>query len=91
MEVGKEFAVCPGRGKKAVCRAKVISCIAHITWKRRAEEATSDLVYPIHMQYAEHWEAKREGFLNWDGLLTWLELNFTDIDKTYRIEFKVLK
>ena len=27
LEVGKTFAIQPGRGKKAVCRARVVSCI----------------------------------------------------------------
>ena len=33
MQIGKTFAVCPGRGKKAVCRAEVTDCqLSKVHW-----------------------------------------------------------
>lgn len=73
----KVFAVQPGRGKFAVCRCRVISCIRHEHWARSSCNFGK-----------EEEEAHKEGFLTWKGLLDWLEAHGIDIDDTWRIEFE---
>lgn len=88
MKVGKEFAVQPNRGKKAVCRARVsMDCISHSDWYEFWE---AHLDSPAFKQKLEE-EAHLEGFESWDGLLAWFEKKGIDINQTYRIEFELNK
>ena len=81
MAVGKEFAVCPGRGKKAVCRARVVSCMSNYDWIKRIPAIQSDKEFRD--------EAHCEGFGAWETLWDWLGAHY-DIEETilYRIEFE---
>jgi len=84
MDVDKVFAVQPGRGKFAVCKAKVISCIACDDWYSQeiAEKGNEHLLDE---------EAHKEGFGSWDGLLDWLIKKYgEDLPTFYRIEFEKL-
>ena len=80
MPVGKVFAVQPGRGKKAVAYAKVVSCFGHASWIYRKSQADLEK------------EAKREGFVTWAGLMNWFAThNIKNVDSLFRIEFKILE
>ena len=98
--VGKEFAVQPGRGKKAVCRARVISCMntkEWLDWMRintiadtfKATLSEDSVLWSI--KSSANKEAKREGFKSWTGLCDWFRSKKIDMYKTYRIEFKVIE
>jgi len=89
VEVGKVFAVQPNRGRKAVGYIKVRSCMLHQTWLR------------AYVPGGNYWtegdalakkimddEAKREGFLGYQGFRAWLYSHGIDILKTYRISFE---
>lgn len=77
VEVGKSIAVCPGRGKCAVCRIKVISCVDEEKWQ--------DKYAATEFQR----EAEREGFALWDSLWEWIENKHgRPWPKLYRIEFQ---
>lgn len=83
VSVGKILAIQPGRGKKQVCKMQVKSCIPHMLIMKALE------AFPI--RYREIWmkkEAHKEGFLTWEGLLSYFKGKHIDIDKTWRIEFK---
>ena len=83
MPVGKDFAICPGRGKFAVCRAEVISCYnskEYFNYYRTETKVE---------EYLEN-EAHREGFNSWRGLINWFKKRGINIDDLYRIEFKIL-
>lgn len=75
------FAVQPNRCQKAVCHAKVKSCMRHLDW--------IDTV-PITDDVPFLKEAGREGFKSWNGLLAFFEDKRIDIMDTYRIEFEVM-
>lgn len=80
LQVGKTFAIQPGRGKKAVCRAKVISC------ENRLHHFKEKCDHIAISQWKQR-EAELEGFYTWDGLMRYFEehnINFMDL---YRIEF----
>jgi len=84
MSIGKEFAVQPGRGKFAVCRAKVISCMDCDNWY------TSEIANKGNEHLLDE-EAKREGFYSWDALLEWLINKYgEDLPTFYRIEFTTM-
>ena len=78
--VGKDYAVCPGRGKFQVCRIKVLSCITHKNWLE-------------HIKIEEDFEqdAKKEGFASTLELYNWFYDHKINIGNTYRIEFEVVK
>jgi len=82
MQIGKEFAVCPGRGKHAVCRAVVIDCTLSKVHYHAKEMDPADYKYL---------EAKMEGFKTWDYLMYWLRSHGIKFEDTFRIEFKVIK
>ena len=87
MDIGKEFAIQPGRGKHAVCRAVVISCMNSI----EHYHTYSNLIelYKSLNEYKAD-EARLEGFGSWHDLMLWFndhDVNFAD---TFRIEFKVI-
>ena len=82
MQIGKEFAICPGRGKHAICRAVVTDCtLSRVHYHARE----TDLVDYKHL------EAKMEGFKTWDGLMHWMHKHKINFEDTFRIEFKVIK
>lgn len=88
MSTGKEFAIQPGRGKKAVAKGKVIDCKNHIDWcLELANKSIEDGENYLDTQK----EAEREGFNSWIGLFIWLREHRINIDDTYRIEFEVIK
>lgn len=82
--VGSLRAVCPGRGKKAVCHVRVISCMPHRIWfdillKDKGKVTTKMLDK----------EAIKEGFKTWRGLTEWFKQRGDLIDNKFRIEFKL--
>jgi len=84
MAVGKDFAIQPGRGKYAVCRAKVVSCENRLEHYKRT-------CHGVSLPAWKWQEAKLEGFLSWDGLMRYFqqhEINFMDL---YRIEFNLVE
>ena len=79
MPVGKEFPIQPGRGKFAVCRARVVSCVNSLDhWK----EHKGDICH-----YKES-EAHLEGFNSWRGLMRFFEKKEIQFKDTFRIEFE---
>jgi len=84
LPVGKEFAIQPGRGKKAVARGRVLSCwISHEYDFYQGDYRTS-------LRYLEE-EAQKEGFKTWKGLTAWFVKHYININDTYRIEFELIK
>ena len=81
MAVGKEFAVQPGRGRKSVCRARVVSCVPHRQW-------VADKGFCFDARIAG--EAELEGFRTYAGLLAWFKEHKIYVSKTFRIEFEKL-
>jgi hypothetical protein len=77
IEVGKSVAVCPGRGKFAVCRIKILSCMDAEEWD--AKYAKTEFQR----------EAEKEGFALWDSLWEWIADKYgKPYPKLYRIEFE---
>ena len=88
MDVGKEFAIQPGRGKFAVCRATVISCVkSNIHY----QEFAWDLKKTKTIDWYKESEAKKEGFNSWDGLMQYFQKHDINFMDAFRIEFKLLK
>lgn len=87
LAVGKDFAICPGRGKLAICRAEVTDCIPHQKW---IIKKSFFLTEPYDAVQILNNEAHKEGFGSWVALLNWFKDKGINIDDTYRIEFKVL-
>ena len=80
--IGAIRAICPGRGKKAVCHVRVISCMSHWDWMSMYE----------HVPSALRAEAKREGFRTWKGLEAWFKMKYGGFPEgLYRIEFQIIK
>lgn len=85
LPVGKEFAIQPGRGKFAVCRAKVVSLHTSLGHYQRfgyTVELISD--------YREM-EAHKEGFNSWDGLMRFFQKKNIQFADTYRIEYELIE
>lgn len=82
--IGKEFAVCPGRGKFAVCRARVTSCIKHEDW---VETIWQNIGFR-ELQIKLDEDAKKEGFDKWLSLYNWFDNRGISLIDTYRIEFE---
>ena len=83
LPVGKEFAIQPGRGKFAVCRGRVVSCIHSLKH--------FDLERPY--SYLESWkqnEAHKEGFNSWDGLMRFFQDKKIQFRDTFRIEYELI-
>jgi hypothetical protein len=95
MPIGKEFAIQPGRGKKAIARGKVIDCHLHLDWELLAFSHIKDLNGIIDSNQEKmriyQLEAEREGFTSFHGLFNWLRKNLININDTYRIEFELVK
>lgn len=77
----KEFAIQPGRGRRAVCYGRVVSCIPHKDWYDSIDSSEDK------DKILEN-EAHLEGFYTWDGLLKWFDEHHINIDTLYRVEFK---
>lgn len=84
LPVGKEFAIRPGRGKFAVCRARVITLCTSVDHFHKFGYDTGSL-----LDYKEN-EAHLEGFESWDGLMQFLQKNKIQFKDTYRIEYEVI-
>ena len=82
MQIGKEFAIQPGRGKKAICRAVVTDCVLSRVHYHARE------IDPVDYKQLE---AKMEGFKTWFGLIHWMRKHKISFEDTFRIEFKVVK
>ena len=82
--VGSIRAVCPGRGKFQVCKIFINSNEKHTDWYEK-------VIKPIDNEHCKHlllrWEAEKEGFRTWEGLLNWFNQRKEDINKTIRIAF----
>lgn len=82
-QVGKIRAVQPGRGKSAVCRVRIIGCIPDMKWQDE------------HIPAEAEAEARREGFLTWEGLWECLsKLHRFPAGQPpafYRIEFELVR
>jgi len=85
LPIGKEFAVCPGRGKFAVCRCRVVSCIQHRDWIK--SQSTAGAITLFGIPYFNK-EARKEGFGSWGGLVKWFNARGQDIETMFRIEFE---
>jgi len=88
LPVGKDFAICPGRGKFAVCRCKVVSCMHHRDWLK--SQSTAGAITLLGIPYFNK-EARKEGFESWDGLVKWFNARGQDIETMFRIEFELAK
>ena len=84
LSVGKEFAIQPGHGKFAICRAKVISCMSSL-------QHYHDYVELDKINEYEQKEANLEGFNSWDGLMQFFQKNKINFMQTYRIEYELIK
>jgi len=85
--VGKDFAIQPGRGKFAICRGEVTSCMPHDRWMIKNALFITE---PNDAVEILNNEAHKEGFGSWQGLMKWFEERGIDIKDTYRIEFKII-
>ena len=85
IDVDKTFAVQPGRGKKAVCRAKVVSCI-----NRLQHYQQQSLTHDGDIASWKQKEAELEGFKSWDGLMRYFQKNNINFMELYRIEFELI-
>lgn len=80
--VGAIRAVCPNRGKKAVCRIKILSCEDDETWFDAIPSG------PEKTKTLQE-EARREGFYTWDNVWAWIRNKYGETLPTiYRIEFE---
>jgi len=86
--VGTDFAVQPGRGVKAVCRAVVTTCVTHGEWYAME---IAPLEGTAAKETAMLCEAKEEGFETVEGWLAWYPAHGIDINRTYRIGFEKKK
>ena len=84
--VGKIRAVQPGRGKKSICKIKILRCMPHKNYMIGLSNLSDDAVG--RFQKALDNEAKKEGFETWQGLLDWLNTKGIDIGDTWRLEFE---
>lgn len=83
LPVGKEFAIQPGRGKFAVCRGKVISCMGSMEHYKKYSNVR------FLKEYKEN-EAHLEGFNSWDGLMQFFQEKKIQFIDTYRIEYMLI-
>lgn len=87
LSVGKDFAIQPGRGKFAICRGMVTSCIPHKSWIIKNSKFITE---PNDAIQILNNEAHKEGFGSWEALMKWFKEKGINIKDTYRIEFKIL-
>lgn len=87
LPVGKEFAIQPGRGKFAVCRGRVISCMSHREWI--LSEGKPGHIIVLGTRFLDK-EAKKEGFDSWVDLVDWFNKRKQKIENMFRIEFELV-
>lgn len=85
--VGAIRAVCPSRGKKAVCHIKIVSCMTSGQWHQTNIGGRSERFINNECDR----EAQREGFGKWYHLISWFDEHKIPFSQTYRIEFKLVK
>ena len=83
LPVGKDFAVCPGRGKFAVCRAKVVSCTKSMIHYH-------SYAHILGLEKYKELESHKEGFESWGSLMKFFQKKNIQFIDTYRIEFMKL-
>ena len=83
MPVGKEFAIQPGRGKFAVCRARVVSCM-------RSMRHYQSYAHILGLQKYKELEAYKEGFGSWDALMRFFQDKKIQFADTFRIEYELI-
>ena len=88
MDVGKDFAVCPGRGKFAICRARVMACENSLEHFNKYSHILA--LYGSVGEYKTD-EAHLEGFNSWNGLMQYFQKHGINFMDTFRIEFKLCK
>lgn len=82
--IGKSIAVCPGRGKHAICRILPFACEPSISHYKRT--------CPVDkIKQWKQMEAKLEGFNSWDGLMRFFQDKQIQFNDTFRIEFEIIK
>jgi len=93
MPIGKEFAIQPGRCKKAIAKAKVISCWDSKTFRDIAYDVLGlrNKYSPEISEKFHQREADKEGFKSIEGLMEWFFEHNINIKDTYRIEFELIK
>lgn len=85
-KLGKDYAIQPGRGKFAICRAKVVSCMLHGEWVDTFWY-NSKFIEVVKI-FDE--EAKKEGFQKWINLYNWLTKKGLQLKDLHRIEFELI-
>ena len=81
--IGKSIAVCPGRGKFAVCRVLTISCEPSMSHYKRT--------CPVDkIKQWKQMEANLEGFNSWDGLMRFFQDKKIQFNNTFRIEYELM-
>jgi hypothetical protein len=90
--VGAIRAVCPGRGKKQLCKIEILSCQSASDWMAETlvtSKTTAELEARLDG------EARLEGFKSWQGLNAWFVgkygLGMSQIEPQHRIQFKRVK
>lgn len=99
---GSILAVQPNRGKKQVCKIRVLRCEPHpVAYQRLIDESIQKgkklskrslgdflaSIFGFTLDLLDE-EAKKEGFSDYMYLWLWLHNHGIDIEKTYRIEFE---
>ena len=87
LPVGKEFAIQPGRGKFAVCRAGVVSCVNSFEHFRNSTFDTNKIILLENWKQAE---AHLEGFGSWDALMRFFQDKKIQFADTFRIEYELI-
>ena len=84
LSVGKEFAIQPGRGKFAICRAKVVSCMKSL-------DHYDSFAHKLGLEKYKVLEAHKEGFVSWDGLMRFFQKKNIQFIDTFRIEYVLIE
>lgn len=85
--VDDDFAIQSGRGRTAICRARVVSCIPHYKWLQRNVLIG---VEDCDVKRILKDEATKEGFNSWAGLMNYFEEKKINMFHLYRIEFQLI-
>ena len=86
LEVGKTYAIQPGRGKKSGGRFRCIDVMSHNEWVETFIVGKSIGVANDRMKF----EARREGFLTWMGLIYYFRDHGKDINDMFRNVFELV-
>lgn len=85
-DVGKDYAVQPGRGKKSVARIKIISNMSHGDWWNKYIVPLNESEAMVELRK----EAKREGFRTWKGLANYFAKSKIPPSELIRYEFVLI-